>query len=54
MPTNTIICKKTGKPCILCMIGFLPDVTKCPNMQKPKWEATENETPERDQTSPEK
>ena len=24
-----IICKKTGKPCCLCKLGFIDDITKC-------------------------
>lgn len=31
MNDNTVYCRKTGKPCILCMIGFIPDVLKCAN-----------------------
>ena len=31
---NTTYCRKTGKPCILCMIGLIPDVLKCKNRYK--------------------
>ena len=41
---NTVYCKRTGKPCILCMIGFIPDVTKCANRYR-KTEETDERIP---------
>jgi hypothetical protein len=32
--TEMIICKRSVKPCFLCMIGFIPDVMKCKNRVK--------------------
>lgn len=28
---NIAYCSKTGEPCTLCKMGFLEDVTECPN-----------------------
>ena len=42
MSDSAVYCRKTGKPCILCRIGFMDDVLKCEYRYK-KEDESQNE-----------
>ena len=43
---NIVLCKKTGKRCTLCKLGFLANIDECPNRIKQS-EPETKETPTR-------